>query len=176
MRLHLTVAALVSVASLLILPNGATGHAMAQAERYQVDPMHSSVVFRVKHMNVANFYGRFNEISGTVEIDEDGKIHAMYLKPGTTDLELCWLGGVWTPVFTQFMHEYLQRFRKKNDFKTSEGGELEAEDLTVGAVIQAAISKGLQTYGVVFPEGKYIDIGTPDNLLKSLKMFGCQLT
>ncbi|MCA9244525.1 MAG: YceI family protein [Phycisphaerales bacterium] len=72
MRLHLTVAALVSVASLLILPNGATGHAMAQAERYQVDPMHSSVVFRVKHMNVANFYGRFNEISGTVEIDEDG--------------------------------------------------------------------------------------------------------
>lgn len=116
------------------------------------------------------------QLMDMVEIDEDGKIHAMYLKPGTTDLELCWLGGVWTPVFTQFMHDYLQDLRKKDDLKTSEGGELEAEDLTVGAVILAAINKGLQTYGVVFPEGKYIDIGTADNLMKSVDKFGCQLT
>lgn len=137
---------------------------LTQQERTQADVV------------LAVFPAHKPQIMDMVEMDENGKIHAMFLKPDKTDLELCWLGGVWTPVFTQFMHEYLQRFRKKNDFKTSKGGKLESEDLTVGAVIQAAISKGLQTYGVVFPEGKYIDIGTPDNLLKSLKMFGCQLT
>jgi glucose-1-phosphate thymidylyltransferase len=116
------------------------------------------------------------QLMDMVEMDENGKIHAMFLKPGETDLELCWLGGVWTPVFTQFMHEYLQDFRGKNDFKTSKCGKLEVEDLTVGAVIQAAINKGVQVYGVVFPDGKYIDIGTADNLMKSVEMFGCQMT
>ncbi|MFZ1747200.1 MAG: hypothetical protein WAU17_14870 [Nitrospirales bacterium] len=116
------------------------------------------------------------QLMDMVEMDENGKIHAMFLKPDKTDLELCWLGGVWTPAFTQFMHEYLQDLRRENDFKTSKGGKLEAEDLSVGAVIQAAINKGLQTYGVVFPDGKYIDIGTADNLMKSVEMFGCQLT
>ncbi len=111
-----------------------------------------------------------------VEIGENGKIHAMFLKPDKTALQLCWLGGVWTPVFTQFMHEYLEGYRRKNDSKISKAGKLEPEDLTVGAVIQAAINEGLQTYGVVFPDGKYIDIGTADNLLKSIEMFGCQLT
>ena len=116
------------------------------------------------------------QLMDMVEMDENGKIHAMFLKPDKTDLQFCWLGGVWTPVFTQFMHEYLQDYRRKNDSKISKAGKLEAEDLTVGAVIQAAINKGLQAYGVVFPDGKYIDIGTADNLMKSVEMFGCQLT
>lgn len=36
---------------------------------YTVDPVHSSVLFKVKHLGVANFYGRFNEIGGTIEYD-----------------------------------------------------------------------------------------------------------
>lgn len=36
---------------------------------WAVDNSHSSVVFRVKHANVSNFYGVFNEISGTVSLD-----------------------------------------------------------------------------------------------------------
>lgn len=35
-----------------------------------VDAGHSSVMFRVKHMNVAFFYGRFNTIGGEVHLDE----------------------------------------------------------------------------------------------------------
>ncbi len=37
---------------------------------YKVDPVHSSNVFRIKHLNVANFYGRFNEVEGTFVLDE----------------------------------------------------------------------------------------------------------
>lgn len=40
------------------------------AEAYKVDPVHSSVVFKVKHMETTNFYGRFNEVSGSFVIDE----------------------------------------------------------------------------------------------------------
>ncbi len=37
---------------------------------YKVDPVHSTNVFRIRHNDVANFYGRFKEMSGTVNWDE----------------------------------------------------------------------------------------------------------
>ena len=41
----------------------------AQAEIFAVDPVHTSVVFRIKHLGVSYFYGRFNETSGSVRFD-----------------------------------------------------------------------------------------------------------
>ena len=41
----------------------------AFAAHYKVDPVHSALMFRVKHMNTSYAYGRFNAISGTFAID-----------------------------------------------------------------------------------------------------------
>jgi polyisoprenoid-binding protein YceI len=41
----------------------------AAAKVFDLDPVHSSVVFRIKHMNVAHFFGRFNDISGSFLLD-----------------------------------------------------------------------------------------------------------
>ncbi len=41
------------------------------ADMYEVDGLHSSVVFRVGYMGVSNFYGRFNDVSGTYRLDFD---------------------------------------------------------------------------------------------------------
>jgi polyisoprenoid-binding protein YceI len=38
---------------------------------YAVDKVHSSVVFKIKHLNTAYVYGRFNEFSGTFKFDQD---------------------------------------------------------------------------------------------------------
>ena len=35
------------------------------AEAYAADPVHSSIVYRVKHMNATYFWGRFNNITGS---------------------------------------------------------------------------------------------------------------
>lgn len=40
-----------------------------RGDTFQIDPVHSSVLFKIKHLGVADFYGRFNEISGTVNFD-----------------------------------------------------------------------------------------------------------
>lgn len=37
---------------------------------FEVDGVHSSNVFRIKHMDVSNFYGRFNQIEGTFTLDD----------------------------------------------------------------------------------------------------------
>lgn len=36
---------------------------------YKVDPVHSSVVFRIQHNNVSYFYGRFDKVTGSFAID-----------------------------------------------------------------------------------------------------------
>lgn len=51
------------------LTGGATG-AMA-TETYDVDSVHSSIVFKINHLGVAPFYGRFNDISGTWTYNPD---------------------------------------------------------------------------------------------------------
>ncbi|MEN3001487.1 MAG: YceI family protein [Armatimonadota bacterium] len=43
---------------------------VAQPVTYRVDPVHSFVIFRVKHMNTAYAYGRFNSFSGRIVVDE----------------------------------------------------------------------------------------------------------
>jgi len=42
-----------------------------QATPYTVEAVHSNVVFKIRHVGASNFYGRFNEFSGTVGFDED---------------------------------------------------------------------------------------------------------
>lgn len=44
--------------------------ATAAAGVFTVDGGHSSVVYKVKHNGVADFYGRFNKVEGTFNIDE----------------------------------------------------------------------------------------------------------
>ena len=40
------------------------------AETYKLDPGHSSIVFRVKHLGIAYVYGRFNGPTGSFVFDE----------------------------------------------------------------------------------------------------------
>jgi len=122
---------------------------------------------------LALFPAHNSQIMDMVDIDEKGKIRTMFLKPAHTDLYFCWLCGVWTPVFTNFMHEYLQTYRRENSLQIGTEGESAQEDLTVGAVIQAAMEKGLEVHGVTFPDGRYLDIGTPEGLVTAVEGLGC---
>lgn len=43
----------------------------AAATTFTVDPVHSSIVYRIEHNGVAPFYGRFNKVEGTFAIDAE---------------------------------------------------------------------------------------------------------
>jgi len=47
-----------------------TTFSFAAPATYKVDPAHSFVIFRIKHMDVGHVYGRFNEPMGEVTIDD----------------------------------------------------------------------------------------------------------
>jgi polyisoprenoid-binding protein YceI len=41
------------------------------AETWTVDPVHATVLYRIRHLGLANSYGRFNNPAGTLVIDSD---------------------------------------------------------------------------------------------------------
>ncbi|MCI0564229.1 MAG: hypothetical protein MN733_37620 [Nitrososphaera sp.] len=94
-----------------------------------------------------------------VDLDADGRINLIAIKPKETHLRYGWSIALWTPVFTHFMHEYLVAIQKAND------NEPKQRELIVGDVFKAAIESDLRVEGVVFPDDTCLDIGTPEDLV-----------
>ena len=85
---HLAFASLLTVfvAGLAFVPNDAFSSSATNAPItieplpdmpegvYNIDPVHSTALFRVQHMGAGNFWGRFNDVNGTVTFaPEDDK-------------------------------------------------------------------------------------------------------
>ena len=105
-----------------------------------------------------------------IDVDDAGRIRGIFLKPATSDLRYTWICGVWTSVFSRLMHDFLQLERTRSLAERSAYCKIDPQgDLPVGAVIKAAIERGLHVRGLSFPEDRYIDIGTPNNLLEVVR-------
>ena len=101
-------------------------------------------------------------LSDMIAIDRGGRVCEIVLRPCATKLKLGWMFAVWTPTFTEFMHNYLTVPRTAAQLP----GTTLPEELTVGHVIQAAIHEGITTQSIFFHRQKYLDIGTPEGLQK----------
>lgn len=104
-----------------------------------------------------------------VEIDEDGRIREIHIKPDNLHLEYAWEIAVWTPVFTEYMHEYLishlEVFKQKERFANDQN----TYELHVADVIRSALKDSMRIDSVLFKEGSSIDIGTPEDLIKAIE-------
>ncbi|MDW8107772.1 MAG: YceI family protein [Armatimonadota bacterium] len=67
MRFRTRVWAHLATVALLV---GSIQSVYAQPVTYQIDPVHTFVLFRVKHLNTGFAYGRFNGVSGKIVVDE----------------------------------------------------------------------------------------------------------
>ena len=64
MRLPVTLTRLFAASLLLALPS------LAATTTYQIDPVHSEVSFRIRHLGLSSVYGRFVAYKGTILLDE----------------------------------------------------------------------------------------------------------
>jgi len=106
-----------------------------------------------------------------VEIDENGRLRSIIIKPGHTELVYAWEIAVWTPLFSRFLHDHvLSKQVGVNKDKVGSHCNSQHEELHVGEVIQAAITSNMLIEGVIFQDGRCIDIGTPEDLMKASRM------
>jgi len=57
------------LAGALLMPSPSTTNAPIAEGAYRVDAVHSSALFSAVHFGASRFYGRFNEVSGSIEFD-----------------------------------------------------------------------------------------------------------
>jgi len=113
--------------------------------------------------------------AGMVDFDTTGRVQLIVEKPHETDLRYMWGIAVWTPAFTQFMHEYIVVIESGKVRSEAADSLPPQSEIPIGDVIQAAIYKGLRVEAEVFPQGSYLDIGTPDDLVRAVRDFSVEV-
>ena len=92
--------------------------------------------------------------------EKNGLVLGLEIKPAETTLRYAWITAVWTPAFTEFLHQYVTSER---------ADDREWKELYLGTVIADAIEGGLCVQSVVFPEHRFLDIGTPEDLFQAVQ-------
>ena len=101
-----------------------------------------------------------------VDVQENCRVREIVIQPYNTQLRYSWDVAVWTPVFTEFLHSFVA---------TQVSSAMSQPELSVGAVIQAAIGAGLCIEGVPVSGEPYLDIGTPEGLAKAMARFAADV-
>lgn len=105
-----------------------------------------------------------------VAVDDDGRVRQIVIKPPQTHLRYAWIIAVWTPAFARFMHDFLAS--QPDVERLARDTVPEPSELFVGDVFQAAIDHNIRVEAVCFPDGSFLDIGIPDNLVKAVQIMG----
>jgi len=104
-----------------------------------------------------------------VDLDKKSRVRGIQIKPSQTNLRYAWIIAVWTPVFTKFMHECVADELALAQRTNGDSNIEKKQELFVGDIIQKALNYNLCVECVSFSTGTYIDIGTPQDLMKALQ-------
>jgi polyisoprenoid-binding protein YceI len=55
--------------SMIVMSLGLLVPQTQAADNYQIDPVHTSLIFKVSHMGIGNIYGQFRQVSGSFVVD-----------------------------------------------------------------------------------------------------------
>jgi glucose-1-phosphate thymidylyltransferase len=104
-----------------------------------------------------------------VDLNVDGTISDIHIKPSKTCLRWTWIIAVWNDVFTEFMHDIVWRHLQRVAAAKRNLNKKDHKEVFVGDVIREAIGSKLKIDQVLFPQGKYIDIGSPEDMIVAVQ-------
>jgi glucose-1-phosphate thymidylyltransferase len=96
------------------------------------------------------FHTDRKEKAGMVELGNNNIVKRIVDKPESTTLEWMWGAMIWKPIFTDFFHECIHK-RNITDY---------------AEIYNKAIESGVRFKGLGFKNGKYLDMGTYNDVLR----------
>jgi glucose-1-phosphate thymidylyltransferase len=99
------------------------------------------------------------EKTDMVALDAQGRPLDVLIKQRYSGHRYTWSTAVWRPTFT----ERLRRAVREHD----DSGAI--DELQVGDVVRLAIREGMSVEAVTFESGRYLDIGTPEDLVRAVE-------
>lgn len=122
----------------------------------------SPLLEKLEDSNVDIVLGLFEAENPTkvdmVELNPDGSLKSVEVKPKHSKLSLTWLIAAWKPTFTREIEGCL------TDLKSS----ITSREIYIGDVIYKSMEKGCNIQTHIFRKVKFVDIGTTSDLLKVL--------
>ncbi len=97
---------------------------------------------------------------GMVDFQANGTVKTTIDKPQNSILTHMWGCCLWNYNFAEFMHEFLKKHEPQNN-----------KEVVFGDIINLAITQGLKVQSLPINDGRYIDIGTIEDLDQALKHF-----
>lgn len=102
----LTLCLMMTACGYLIRPTVKSGVVNLQPGSYNIDPQHATVMFKLNHMGMSTFVGRFNKVEASLEFDPkkmaDAKLSAIIsmtsIDVNNRDLEESLRGSSWLDV------------------------------------------------------------------------------
>lgn len=130
--------------------------------RFQPDDAFTRLLARLTAPTVDVVLGLFPTTQahkgGMVDFDAEDRVRLVLEKPPQTNL-CCVLGlAVWTPIFTNFMHEYLTAIEAERLQSDTGNNLLQQQELPMEDVFQAAIDNGLRVEAEVFADVEILGV------------------
>lgn len=95
---------------------------------------------------------------GMTKMEADGRLTHFIDKPSVTDLIYMWGMGCWNNTFTQLLGETLPKCSSQ-------------EEPVLSDFFASALQHNLKVVGLALPDGNYIDIGSPADLVMASHQF-----
>lgn len=96
---------------------------------------------------------------GMIGIDDDFNVTEHTDKPAETDLRWLWGIACWEMSFMELLHKEIPDVRE------------ETKELVLGSLFDLALDRDLVVKGLPFENGRYIDVGTYDDLRRALELY-----
>ena len=136
----LTIAAVAAGLSLLAGRAPRVDAQGSDAQTYRIDPVHSTAIFRVHHLGAGQFYGRFNDVTGTIKYSDgsdSGPVLNVSIAVESVDTNSDRLNGhLKSPDFFNAREYPAITFKSKSAMKIKDKMYLVTGELTIHGVTQ----------------------------------------
>jgi glucose-1-phosphate thymidylyltransferase len=115
---------------------------------------------------LGTFSARQKDGCDLVTFDNNHKVTAVIPKensPQWHDDSVAWLFAVWTPAFTRYFSNEVNKLEKQAQAMPAQP----QPEWPVGTILDNAVADGMDIRSVHFEKGQFLDIGEPDRLLQA---------
>ncbi len=135
---------------------------------FQIDSVHSTAIFKAHHLGAGMFYGRFNDVTGTIQVDNGMPVFAVSIAIDSVDTNSTRLDGhLKSPDFFNAVEFPTMMF--KSNSSTLIGGKTYEVigEITMHGITKPLTVKMVKTGQVKNRRGEMIGYETEFNLVRS---------
>ncbi len=135
---------------------------------FQIDSVHSTAIFKAHHLGAGMFYGRFNDVTGTIQVDNGMPVFAVSIAIDSVDTNSTRLDGhLKSPDFFNAVEFPTMMF--KSNSSTLIGGKTYEVigEITMHGITKPLTVKMAKTGQVKNRRGEMIGYETEFNLVRS---------